>query len=276
MSKCKLAVIAIFMVIIAITTKGYLLYQAISPNPIALWQMSDESNQQIVDHQIWASLLNKYLSTDGTTGYRTFDYQGVSKTDKRLLGDYLIYLQRIDPRQLNKNEQLAYWGNLYNALTIDVVLTHYPVESIKDIGDGFTGPWNITVATVAGQALTLNNIEHGILRALWQDSRIHYVINCASVGCPDLPAVPLTGKTIELQLNEAAVRFINQAKGVRFDNDKFILSSIYHWFSVDFGQSEQQLLTHLTQYSAPELTQQLTASDVTIDFEYNWKLNATQ
>lgn len=276
MSKLKLAAIAVLIVVAAIGTKGYLLYQAISPNPISFWQMSDETSARVIDHQIWASLLKKHLSTDSQTGFRTFDYQGVSNADKQQLSDYLMQLQGVDPRTLNRNEQLAFWANLYNALTIDVVLKHYPIESIKDIGDGITGPWNIELATISDQTLTLNKIEHGILRALWKDSRIHYVINCASVGCPDLPSTPLIGSKIETQLNTAATRFINQSKGVTFINDELVLSSIYNWFSVDFGDNEQQLLTHLIQFSAPALTQRLKEYKGTIDFEYNWKLNAPQ
>lgn len=280
MSKFKLTIIVITffltVVLTAITIKGYLLYQATNPNPIPFWQVSNEGNKQAIDHQLWADVLAKYLSEDEMSGIRVFDYQAVSKQDKLKLTAYIAELQRIDPRTFQKNEQLAYWANLYNALTIDIVLKHYPIDSIKSIGDGITGPWNIELVNIVGKSLTLNQIEHGILRALWQDNRIHYVINCASVGCPDLPVKPLTGDIIEQQLTAGATRFINQSKGVELDGNTLILSSIYHWFSVDFGDSEQQLLMHLAQYATPELKAKLKVFNGKIEYNYNWKLNAAK
>jgi hypothetical protein len=274
MSKLKLVIVALMLVFIAVGIKGYLLYQAISPNPISFWQDSNDENKQPIDHQLWGELLTTYLSQNAAQDIRTFNYGKVTSQDKAKLQDYLAQLQNIDPRDYQKNEQLAYWSNLYNALTINVVLKHYPIDSIKDIGDGITGPWNINLATVVGKSLTLNQIEHGILRALWQDNRVHYVINCASVGCPDLPSQPLNGSNIEQQLTTAATRFINQSKGVKFEGNNLVLSSIYHWFSVDFGENEQQLLIHLTRHAEPSLNQKIKAFKGNIEYDYNWKLNA--
>jgi hypothetical protein len=286
MKKFKLTIIVITviltLVLTAIGIKGYWLYQAISPDPISFWQISNDKeneevnkeNKQSIDHQLWADVLTTYLSEDEILGVRVFDYQAVSKQDKDKLTAYIAQLQRIDPRNHQKNEQLAYWVNLYNALTINIVLKHYPIDSIKNIGDGITGPWNIELVNIAGKSLTLNQIEHGILRALWQDNRVHYVINCASVGCPDLPVQPLTSHAIEQQLTAGAIRFINQSKGIKFDDNTLILSSIYHWFSVDFGENEQQLRGHLTQYAAPQLKAKLKTFNGNIEYNYNWKLNA--
>jgi len=274
MSKIKLVIITLTIVFMAIALKGYMLYQAINPHPISFWQASNAKNKQSIDHQLWGELLTTYLSENNAGGIRTFDYAKVTQSDKAKLHSYLATLQQIDPRHYQKSEQLAYWINLYNALTIDVVLKHYPINSIKDIGDGFTGPWNYELATIAGKSITLNQIEHGILRGLWQDNRIHYVINCASVGCPDLPMQPLSGQNIEQQLNASAVRFINQSKGVQFNGDNLVLSSIYSWFSVDFGENEQQLMMHLTQYAEPELKEKMKIFKGNIKYDYNWKLNS--
>jgi len=274
MSKIKLAIIVFILVLIAIMSKGYMMYQAMTPTPITFWQASNNDNKAAISHQLWAEILKEYLSEGAMESVRTFDYKRVIEQDKTKLNNYLKYLQNIDPRDYPKNEQLAYWSNLYNALTIDIILKHYPIDSIKDIGDGFTGPWNIELATVANKSLTLNQIEHGILRGLWKDNRVHYVINCASVGCPDLPEKPLTGSNIEQQLNTAATRFINQSKGVKFNGNNLVLSSIYHWFSVDFGDNEQQLLLHLNQYAKPALKENIDEFKSAITYDYNWKLNA--
>lgn len=255
--------------------KGYTLYQAVLPNPIFYWQTSNENNQDYVDHILWAKLLEKYLVENTDAGVREFSYRQVSQQDKIMLTEYIQYLQSLDPRKYRKDVQLAYWANLYNAQTINLILSHYPIESIKDIGNGFTGPWNLEHLTVAGKSLSLNQIEHGILRALWQDKRIHYVVNCASVGCPDLPALPLRGASIGQQLEQAATRFINQPKGVDFKKNKLKLSSIYHWFSMDFGDSENELLLHLKQYAKPKLKAQLSTFSGDIEYDYNWALNAS-
>ena len=274
MSKLKVILIAISLVLIGIGIKGYTLYQSVSPNPIAFWQDRNDDKIKVIDHQLWAELLTTYLSDDVIQNVRTFNYSMVTEQDKTKLHTYLEQLQQIDPRDYQKNEQLAYWANLYNALTIDVVLKHYPIDSIKDIGDGFTGPWNMELITIAGKPITLNQIEHGILRGLWKDNRIHYIINCASVGCPDLPSEPLKGANIEQQLDRAATRFINQSKSMTFDGNDIVLSSIYKWFSIDFGENDQQLLNHLSHYAKPETQAKIKTFEGDIAYDYNWELNA--
>lgn len=251
------------------------LYSAVTPVPLAYWQHIEAKSNEAVDHQAWGKLLQQYVIEDRNNRVRQFNYQAVSSADKRILKSYLADMQAVDPRRLNRNEQLAYWVNLYNALTVNLVLQHFPISSIKEIGDGITGPWNIPIARVAEQTLSLNQIEHKILRPIFKDKRIHYVINCASIGCPDLPDKPLTGKTVEQQLEQGAHRFINQSKGVYVDGDTLVLSSIYKWFLDDFGASHAHLLLHLSHYAEPELKQGLAEFSGDIKFDYNWKLNGT-
>jgi len=263
------------IIAIAVGLKGYSLYQATSANPLVYWQTSDESNQQKIDHGLWQEFLSNYLSRNNSEP-RTLNYQNVTTQDKKKLSDYLARLQSLDPRTYPKNEQLAYWVNLYNALVINLVLSHYPIDSIKNIGNGLTGPWNIELATIAGRQVTLNQIEHGILRPLWQDNRIHYVINCASIGCPDLPLQSFSSVNINKQLNDAAIRFINQHKAVHLANNTLTLSSIYNWFAVDFGSSNENIIKHIKAYALPELKSELEHFSGTIEFDYNWKLNSTK
>ncbi|RLV61155.1 DUF547 domain-containing protein [Parashewanella curva] len=272
----KKVVFTIFsLVIAALLYKGYSFYSAITPQANTFWQVSNQNSTQIVDHQAWQILLDRYLLEE--ENFRVFNYSTVSSADKQALKDYIQSLSSIDPRQLNRNEQLAYWVNLYNALTVDLVVEHYPIASIKEIGDGITGPWNIEAIEIADQAVTLNQIEHKILRPIWQDPRIHYVINCASLGCPDLPYKALSSSDIEYQLNQAAVMFINQNKGVDINNEKLVLSSIYNWFSEDFGENQTELMTHISQFAKPELKNKLAEitkqKSFNIEFQYDWKLN---
>jgi hypothetical protein len=118
------------------------------------------------------------------------------------LKDYISTLVAVDPATLNRSEQFALLANLYNAKTIDIVLENYPVKSIKDISLGgglfaaFTGgPWKAKVLKMKGVALSLDDIEHGILRPTFRDPRVHYAVNCASVGCPNLGTEAFTGES---------------------------------------------------------------------------------
>ena len=239
----------------------------------SLWKKADNNSQQIISHQPWHTFVNKYVRQPEDADMYMMDYAAVSAADKKELSDYLKQLQGTDPRQYNRNEQFAYWINLYNALTVNLILDKYPVKSIRKIGSwlGF-GPWDNTITEVAGQALTLNDIEHRILRPIWQDPRIHYAVNCASIGCPDLLPTAWTGAQVEALLEQAAQRYISQSKGVELQDNTLKLSSIYEWYSSDFG-NQQQLLNHLAKYAPAEKKVQLQKFQGDIDYRYDWNLN---
>nr|WP_322784257.1 DUF547 domain-containing protein [Photobacterium obscurum] len=197
-----------------------------------------------------------------------FRYRAVSDNDKWELDRYIRTLTAIDPRRYRQDEQFAYWVNLYNALTVQLILDNYPVKSITKLGGIFSfGPWDGKLVRINGQQLSLNDIEHRILRPIWQDARIHYVVNCASLGCPDLQPQAFTASNSEHLLEQGAKRFINSTKGVRERGNKVQLSSIYDWYSVDFG-TQSDLQRHLNQYRVgkPILLNK-------ISYDYNWTLN---
>lgn len=175
----------------------------------------------------------------------------------------------------NQREQFAFWVNLYNAVTVRTVLDHYPVASIRDINDGFLspGPWDRPLVTVEGKSVTLNDIESRILRPLWDDPRIHYVLNCASVGCPNLEVAAYRGKGLNARLDAAARSYINNPRGVRVDGDRLVISSIYAWFEDDFGGSESAVLAHLKRYADPDLSRDLAQHGTIGGYDYDWALN---
>lgn len=190
--------------------------------------------------------------------------------DKKLLEKYIDQLKATNISTLNKNEQLAFWINLYNALTIKIILDHYPVKSIRDInisGIFSTGPWGAKVVTVMNQELSLDDIEHKIIRPLWKDPRTHYALNCASVSCPNLHDHAYEGDSIDAVLNEAAIQYINNPRGIRIDDKKIIVSEIYKWYEDDFPPS---LIDYLKSYANPKLKSLLTKID---DYSYDWSLN---
>ncbi|WP_333005156.1 DUF547 domain-containing protein [Vibrio coralliilyticus] len=230
------------------------------------WNTSNESNTTKVDHQPWQQILDKYLVTEGE--YTLFKYSSVSTQDKQQLNHYITQLSHINPLQLSKAEQYPYWVNLYNAITVDLILDAYPIKSITKLGGLFSfGPWGDEVVTVNRKELTLNDIEHRILRPIWNDPRTHYAVNCASLGCPNLQSQAFTAENTEALLEQAATTFINSEKGVLIKNGKTQLSTIYDWFADDFG-NKQQLIQHLVKYR-PEL------SDLSgkFNYEYDWNLN---
>ncbi|MGJ8669100.1 MAG: DUF547 domain-containing protein [Oceanococcus sp.] len=239
----------------------------------SFWADSQESSAVSVDHGDWTTFLSRYMDTSSQP-FR-LAYAAVSQADQTLLDGYLKTLQITDPRALNRAEQQAYWINLYNAATIDLILNHYPVKSITKIKSGFFsfGPWDKVVLKVAEQELTLNDIEHRILRPIFKDPRLHYAVNCASIGCPNLAAQAYTAQNTERLLETGAQAYINDPRGVSIENSKLIVSSIYDWFQIDFGGTDARVLQHLRQYANAELKAALNRLDTINSYQYDWSLN---
>lgn len=239
------------------------------------WANSDETSNASIDHRAWQTVLNHNVIDNHPSGINRFEYGGISAADQQLLGRYLERMQQLDPRAFNRAEQKAYWINLYNALTVNLIVTHYPVKSITKLGDSLFsfGPWDHTVVMIAGQSLSLNDIEHRILRPLFRDNRIHYAVNCASLGCPNLAKQAYNAVEMNDQLDRAASEYINHTRGVEFRDGVLWVSSIFNWYREDFGGSDRSLLQHLRQYASPSLAQQLVGYDGKIKDHYDWALN---
>ena len=241
------------------------------------WLSHNADSLILVDHTDWDLLLQHYVNADHPSGINRFRYSSVSPEDRRRLKDYLRKMQEIQVSGLNRNEQKAYWINLYNALTVTVILDHYPVKSIRDIdispGIFSNGPWDAELLTIEGKKLSLNDIEHRILRPVWQDNRIHYAVNCASLGCPNLQPRAFTSENIEIHLEKAAHDFINHPRGVSFSPDRLVVSSIYFWFQADFGGSEKGIIGHLRKYLSPENLKKLDGKQKKMSHQYDWTLN---
>lgn len=250
-----------------------------APQAIPFWQASDEGNAEQVDHGPWQAVLDGYLITDHPSGINRFDYAGLqaNAADRQRLAGYLSSLQALDPRRLSSAEQFAYWVNFYNALTVQVVVDAYPVETIRDIHENFLfvhqGPWGDVLAEVAGQELTLDDIEHRILRPIWKDMRIHYAVNCASDGCPDLGAQAYTAANIEELLEQAARDYINHPRAVSWVDGDLVLSAIYDWYQEDFGGTEEGVVSHLLNYANEETAAMLNDYGIVLDYRYDWSLN---
>jgi hypothetical protein len=248
---------------------------ASDPAVTAAFAASDQHSRTSVDHLKWASVLGRHLQI-GADGINRFDYGHVGPSDRAVLAAYLDALQSVSPAKLNPAEQHAYWINLYNALTVKVILDHYPVRSIRDIAPGLfsIGPWDIELATVDGHRLTLNNIEHDILRANWRDPRVHYALNCASLGCPNLQPVPYSGALLDQELDAAAKAFVNHLRGASLEDSRLRLSKIYQWYASDFGGTDKAVIAHIRRFAAPELASRLSTVSSVDSYQYDWQLNA--
>ena len=241
------------------------------------WDAADASDTRTIDHGEWERFLQRYLVA-GSDGVNRVRYAAVGEQERQRLGGYVETLARLPIRGYNRDEQLAYWINLYNALTVELILRHHPVDSIRDIdispGLFADGPWGKKLLSVEGQELSLNDIEHRILRPLWQDPRLHYAVNCASIGCPNLDPIPYTASALEVQLEQAARAYVNHPRGVDFEADGLYLSSIYNWFRADFGDSEQGVVGHLARYADGALKQRLETGTPVTGYRYDWSLNS--
>ncbi len=236
---------------------------------------SDPTSHTVVDHTAWARVLARRLQA-AADGINRFDYAKASQSDKIELAAYLIELQRVSPAGLNASEQHAYWINFYNALTVKVILEHYPVRSIRDISSGLLsfGPWDLELASVDGHKLTLHNVEDDILRANWRDPRVHYALNCASLGCPNLQPVPYSGAHLDAEVDAASRAFINHPRGVELRGGRLSVSKIYRWYAEDFGGSDTAILAHLRKYASPALAARLAGVSSIDSYQYDWRLNA--
>ena len=240
------------------------------------WQAHEPSSVAVVNYADWDKLLARVVAA-GSDGINRVDYAALAGPERAALEAVVARLAAVEIDGYARPEQLAYWINLYNAVTLQVVAAHWPVASIRDIdissGWFADGPWDAAVVTVAGEALTLNDIEHRILRPIWRDPRIHYAVNCASLGCPNLAGTAYRGGDIGDRLDAAARDYVNHPRGVTLRDGRVTVSKIYDWFLEDFGGSTAGLLAHLRRYAAPGLAADLAQRGEIDGTAYDWALN---
>jgi hypothetical protein len=239
------------------------------------WQAHDEDSTATIDHAAYDAFLRNYVveHEHAPNGVR---YDAVSDADHAKLKSYIQAMQKVDIDDYNRDVQRAYWINLYNALTLDLVLDAYPVDSIRDIGGGLfsSGPWKKRYLRVDGEKLSLNDIEHRILRPIWRDGLTHYGVNCASLSCPDLSAKAYTGDNVYTLLRENARDYVNSTDGLAFnEDDDLVVSKIYEWYGKDFGDSDRAIISHLRRFADPMLSVRLDMRSNIEDYGYDWSLN---
>jgi len=272
---------------VALASSPFVLRSALSAPAAELWQRwaaNDPVSRTVIDHQAWADFLHRYLVQEAD-GINRLRYSNVTASDKQILDRYVERMSQVGVPSLNQGEQFAYWVNLYNALTVKIVLDHYPVASIREISlgggsllpnfiTGGSGPWAAKLIQIQGEPVGLDDIEHRILRPLLKDNRIHYAVNCASIGCPTLMSAPYTAANFFAMLDQGARLYVNHPRGVRVNsNGSLTVSTIYRWYQQDFGGNWQGVLAHLRLYANSATAQMLAPFETIADDAYDWRLN---
>jgi len=240
------------------------------------WTAHDPDSTAVIDHGPWAAFLERYVKM-GRDGVNRLAYGRVGAADMQALAGYIDRLAAVPISRFARPEQRAYWINVYNALTVKLVLDHYPVASIRDIdvspGLFADGPWDRTLVEVEGERVSLNDIEHRILRPIWRDPRLHYAVNCASIGCPNLRRRAFTAANTEELLEAAARDYVNHPRGADVVEQELTVSSIYVWFAEDFGGDDAAVIAHLKRHALPALAARLAHVDRIAGHRYDWALN---
>jgi len=222
--------------------------------------------QKAPSHQQWDKLLKKYVNGSGMVNYKGF------KKDNAELNAYLKTLSDNAPQNnWSENEQKAYWINAYNAYTVSLIVSKYPVKSIKDIGGKIykvNTPWDIKFINISGKKYDLNNIEHGILRKKYDDPRIHFALVCAAVSCPRLRNEAYTAAKLDTQLEVAGKEFLNDKSKNNIRADKAELSKYFSWYAGDFTK-KGSLTDFINKYSQIKINGNTKIGSL----DYNWSLN---
>jgi len=237
--------------------------------PSCASKKTHEAGTEPISHELWNELLIEHVDTSGWV-----NYQGL-KEDPKIFLDYLALLSSNRPNEVHWSgkERLAYWINLYNAFTLKLIIDHYPLESIKEIGSRIqipfiNSPWDIEGIDFGDEKISLNYVEHQILRKFFNEPRIHFAINCASVSCPALRNEAYVAFKIDEQLTDQAHRFLNDPSKNVITPERLRLSKIFQWFSEDFNDP-QTLYENLSLWSGIPINDYATSQFI----DYDWSLN---
>ena len=260
-------------------------------SPLAVAQTNSSSSygsgtsaavQTASSHAAWTSILQNYVSAPDGQGLTHFDYARLSSNaaDKAKLASYIQSLSATNPGTLSQNEAIAFYSNLYNAVTIDLIVQNYPVGSIRKAKtyngekvSGISGPWKKVKVSVNGQTMSLNDVEHEVLRKQFPSPYVHYMVNCASVGCPNLLDTAWEANTLDAARKKAATDYINSPRGVKITPKGLVVSSIFKWFKEDFGGSKANVLKHIRQHANPQLAAAIDSGATITGYDYDWSLN---
>lgn len=231
-------------------------------------------------HPAWDALLRRHVVVLDDGRASRVDYAGFAR-ERAALKAYLEELSRVAPAQFDawpRAERMAFLINAYNAFTVEKILTRYPdLRSIWDFGRFFGNPFKDEFFSLLGARRSLDALEHGMLRPRFRDPRIHFAVNCASVGCPMLREEAYVGARLEAQLEEQARRFLSDRSRNRYDeaSGRLQVSRIFEWYAEDFEARARYFARYADLLAdAPAARGRIAAGDAPLAFlDYDWALN---
>lgn len=267
----------VFGIVLSVFFVSSIAHASFNKNLWPQWEVNNPLSTEIISHQTWQNFLDKYVVTNDEH-INLIDYKKLSQQDVELLKKYIKTMSQVEINKYSRREQLAYWINLYNALTVQTVANYYPVTNIQEInispGLFSLGPWGANLITVNNTTLSLDDINNRIIRPIWNDQRTHYALNNATIGAPNLNKHAYQGAQLEQQLNEAAITYVNSLRGVQVIEGRLIISKLYDWYEEDFGGTKQDVINHLLQFAQEPLLSQLKHINTIDSYVYNWHLNS--
>ena len=211
------------------------------------------------NHDKWDALARANVSSSGKVNYSAM------KSKASELNAYVLYLENFTSQDgWSRNEKLAYWINLYNAATVQLIVKNYPIASITDLSGG--KPWDQNIVTIGDKNYSLNDIENKIIRPKFNDARIHFAVNCAAKSCPPLMNKAFTASSLNRYLDMQTTAFINSSEN-SITAENVEISKIFDWYKIDFEKGD--VIAFLNKYSTTPIN-----ADATVSYKtYNWELN---
>jgi len=229
------------------------------------------SDSKPIGHGMWDKLTKKHVTPEGYVDYKGFLEDSVQ------VKAYLALLSNHHPNDefWSRDERLAYWINAYNAFTVKLIMDHYPVQSIKDIKNGIpfvNTVWDIQFIDIEERTYDLNNIEHGIIRPKFEEPRIHFAVNCASVSCPRLRNEAYTAERLDEQLTDQTKSFLADESKNEISENRLELSKLFTWYGGDFTKDGQTVIGFVQKYSDQKIS-----DDAEVEYiDYDWDLNVRE
>lgn len=251
---------------------------------LALLSLTSVTLAAELDNAVFDGLLQRHVRVLEGGSVSQVDYPGL-RGEQALLTDYLAATAAVTPGEFagwSKAEQLAFLINVYNASTLALVLSGDPqMASIKDLGSLFRSPWKQSFIKLLGETRSLDEVEHALIRGEqgYHEPRVHFALNCASIGCPALRAEAYSGAKLEAQLADAQRLFLADRSRNRLAGEHLQVSSIFKWYRADFELNGQGLADYLAGQSvalglSSKQAAQLRDEQLEIDFlDYDWRLN---
>lgn len=254
---------------------------------LALFGSAGLAHAQEFDHghELYDEIVRAHVK-DGAVDYKAL------KADPKMLDQYLAGLAAVSEERFeswDESQRLAFLFNLYNAATLKLILDHYPIKSIKDIGGDSDGPWDRPIVKLFDKAITLNALEHEILRKQYKEPRLHLALVCAAKGCPSLRSEAYIAKRLKEQLEDQAKLFMEKSSNFRIDRDKktVYFSAIFNWYGKDFqanysptkgftglNETERAVANFCARFIPEEDRKYLEAGGYSVEYlDYDWSLN---